>query len=86
MTSLSALILQLQGDGDVEGVKNLLKEKGAIMPELQKDLDKLSAKNIPVDIIFEQGADVLGLNSTSTQPLQPMEPKNMPTPPFPIIR
>ena len=86
MTSLSALILQLQGDGDVEGVKNLLKEKGAIMPELQKDLDKLSAKNIPVDIIFEQGADVLGLNSNSNQPLQPMEPKNMPTPPFPIIR
>ena len=86
MTSLSALILQLQGDGDVEGVKNLLKEKGAIMPELQKDLDKLSAKNIPVDIIFEQGADVLGLNSISNQPLQPMEPKNMPTPPFPIIR
>jgi hypothetical protein len=56
------------------------------MPELQKDLDKLSAKNIPVDIIFEQGADVLGLNSTSNQPLQPMEPKFMPTPPFPIIR
>jgi len=86
MTSLSALILQLQGDGDVEGVKNLLKEKGAIMPELQKDLDKLSAKNIPVDIIFEQGVDVLGLNSISTQPLQPMEPKFLPTPPSPIIR
>lgn len=86
MTSLSALILQLQGDGDVEGVKNLLKEKGTIMPELQKDLDKLSAKNIPVDIIFEQGAEVLGLNTQPTQPVQPMEPKTMPTPPFPIIR
>lgn len=86
MTSLSALILQLQGDGDVEGVKNLLKEKGSIMPELQKDLDKLSAKNIPVDIIFEQGAEVLGLNALPNEPVPPMEPKSMPTPPFPIIR
>lgn len=61
MEELSALILQLQGDGDKEGVQKLLKEKGSIMPELQKDLDRLSVLNIPVDLIFEQGIDVLGL-------------------------
>ncbi len=61
MTSLSALILKLQGDGDVAGVKKLLQEKGKINDELQKDLDGLSNKNIPVDIIFEQGLEVLGL-------------------------
>lgn len=86
MTSLSALILQLQGDGDVDGVKNLLKEKGTINSELQKDLDKLSAKNIPVDIIFEQGAEVLGLSTFPNEPIQPLEPKTLPKPPFPIIR
>lgn len=61
MNSLSALILKLQGDGDLEGVKKLIAEKGSIMPELQGDLDKLKAKNIPVDLVFEQGLEVLKL-------------------------
>ncbi len=85
MTELSALILQLQGDGDVEGVKKLIAEKGKIMPELQKDLDKLSAKNIPVDIIFEQGIEVLGLDIKPNTPMPPMDPKHLPTPPAPLI-
>lgn len=61
MTSLSTLILTLQGDGDYEGVGQLLKEKGIVGAELQADLDKLKEKNIPVDIVFEQGKEVLGL-------------------------
>jgi Peptidase family M49 len=61
MTSLSTLILTLQGDGDYEGVDKLVKEKGVVGAELQADLDKLKDKNIPVDIVFEQGKEVLGL-------------------------
>jgi hypothetical protein len=61
MTSLSTLILTLQGDGDYAGVDKLVKEKGVIGTELQSDLDQLQAKNIPVDIVFEQGKEVLGL-------------------------
>ena len=61
MNELSALILKLQGDGDYEGVSKLMEEKGMINPDLQKELDKLSAKNIPVDIVFEQGIATLGL-------------------------
>jgi hypothetical protein len=61
MTSLSTLILTLQGDGDYAGVDKLVKEKGMIGTELQSDLDKLKEKNIPVDIVFEQGKEVLGL-------------------------
>jgi len=60
MTSLSTLILTLQGDGDYAGVDKLVKEKGIIGTELQADLDKLEAKNIPVDIVFEQGKEMLG--------------------------
>ncbi len=59
MTSLSTLILTLQGDGDYAGVDKLVKEKGIIGTELQADLDKLEAKNIPVDIVFEQGKEML---------------------------
>jgi len=59
--SLSHLILTLQGNGDYAGVAKLVKEKGKIGPPLQKDLNRLEKANIPVDIIFEQGADVLEL-------------------------
>jgi hypothetical protein len=58
---LSNLILTLQGDGNYDGVAALVKEKGVIGTQLQADLDRLSEKGIPVDVIFEQGVKVLGL-------------------------
>jgi hypothetical protein len=61
MNELSSLILTLQGNGDKAGVEKLAKEKGIIKPDLQTDLNKLKQKGIPVDIVFEQGVDVLGL-------------------------
>jgi hypothetical protein len=61
MRQLSYLILILQGNGDYDGVVKLVEEKGIISPDLQRDLDKLSKANIPVDVIFEQGIEVLGL-------------------------
>lgn len=61
MNDLSSLILTLQGNGDYKAVQKLVKEKGIVPTQLQKDLDRLVQKNIPVDIIFEQGETVLGL-------------------------
>lgn len=58
---LSRLILTLQGDGDYEGVDRLVREKGVIDAGLQRDLDRLAEADIPVDIVFEQGVDVLGI-------------------------
>lgn len=58
---LSHLILKLQGDGDYQGVSELVQQNTSIPAGLQADLDKLASLNIPVDVIFEQGADVLGL-------------------------
>jgi hypothetical protein len=60
MNGLSNTILTLQGNGDRTAVKKL-QEKAIISPELQSDLDRLSRKGIPVDIVFEQGVDVLGV-------------------------
>ena len=62
MNGLSNVILTLQGNGDKAGVEKLQKEKAVISTILQSDLDRLSKKGIPVDIIFEQGVDVLGVN------------------------
>lgn len=61
MNSLSELILKLQGDGDYDGVATLVAEKANIKEQLQTDLDKLKSLGIPVDIVFEQGTEILGL-------------------------
>ena len=61
MNGLSELILTLQGNGDYNGVKKLYADKGTIHSDLQQDLDVLKTKNIPVDVIFEQGLNMLGL-------------------------
>ncbi len=58
---LSGRILMLQGDGDYEGVDTLMAELGSIGPALQADLDRLATAGIPVDVVFEQGAAVVGL-------------------------
>ncbi|RUO63478.1 Zn-dependent hydrolase [Pseudidiomarina planktonica] len=61
MNSLSEKILTLQGDGDYEGVTELFDTMGNVSPTLQADLDKLTQADIPVDIVFEQGKEQLGL-------------------------
>lgn len=58
---LSTVLLRLQGDGDYAGAGKLLAEQGVIGPQLQAELDRLSDLGIPVDVVFEQGVDVLGL-------------------------
>lgn len=61
VNELSARILRYQGEGDYEGVGRFMDGYGTIDAELQSDLDRLSRAGIPVDIVFEQGLDVLGM-------------------------
>jgi hypothetical protein len=58
---LSEKILRLQGDGDYAGATSFVEQMGKIPPRLQADLDRLEDAEIPVDVVFEQGASVLGL-------------------------
>jgi len=62
MSSLSNLLLTLQGDGDYEGALALTNGKGVIGEQLQQDLDRLTLADIPVDIVFSQGMSELGLD------------------------
>ncbi len=62
MAALSELLLTLQGDGDYEGARTLTDEKGVIGAQLQDDLDRLTAADIPVDIVFRQGVAEAGLD------------------------
>ncbi len=61
MNSLVKEILTLQGDGNYAGVTKLFEEKALIDAVLQTDLDKIKGANIPRDIRFKQGKEVLGL-------------------------
>lgn len=59
--ALSRRILTFQGDGDYDGVAAFVEKYAQVGDRLQQSLDRLSGQNIPVDVTFEQGASVLGL-------------------------
>lgn len=59
--TLSAKILTLQGDGDHAGALAFQEQYGKVGPKLQADLDRIAKKDIPVDVVFKQGREVLGL-------------------------
>ncbi len=63
--SLSAKLLTIQGDGDYAAAKKLTDDQGRIEPELQGDLARLNHDDIPVDVVFVQGLDVLKLSETA---------------------
>ena len=57
--ALAGQILRFQGDGDYVGVTRFMEERGELSPVLQRDLDRLGSKGIPVDVVFEQGEQIL---------------------------
>ncbi|MCB0803625.1 MAG: Zn-dependent hydrolase [Flavobacteriales bacterium] len=61
MNALSAKILKLQGDGNYDAVAALVNESMQIKADLAADLARLTNLGIPVDVVFEQGVEVLGL-------------------------
>ncbi len=61
MNSLTEKILVIQGDGNYDEAKKWVEEKGKIGDDLQKDLDRVNDAGIPVDIVFEQGLEQLGI-------------------------
>ncbi|MCX6305718.1 MAG: Zn-dependent hydrolase [Bacteroidetes bacterium] len=61
MNKWSAIVLKFEGDGDYDGAKAYLETNGKIRETLQSDLERLKTANIPLDIIYEQGVNALGL-------------------------
>lgn len=59
MNGWAALILQTQGNGNIEFATKYRAENGGITPALQADLNKINEAGIPRDITFIQGVDVL---------------------------
>jgi hypothetical protein len=59
MNALSEKILKLQGDGDYDGVVQFLPKIGTMDPTLAGDLARLASADIPTDVVFKQGIEVL---------------------------
>jgi hypothetical protein len=57
--ALAGQILRFQGNGDYAGVTRFMAERGKLSPALEQDLQRLGSKGIPVDIVFEQGEQIL---------------------------
>jgi len=56
---LAGQILRFQGDGDYAGVTRFMSQRGRLSPVVQQDLARLGSRGIPVDVVFEQGLEVL---------------------------
>ena len=61
MNKWAAMVLQFEGNGDYEVAGAYLDANGKIRESLQTDINRLKTANIPVDIVYEQGPEVLGL-------------------------
>ncbi len=61
MNELCEIILVTQGEGDYEQSDSLMKTYGKIDDDLRQALNRINSENIPVDIVFKQGLEVLGL-------------------------
>jgi hypothetical protein len=44
-----------------EAAGRLVRQRGRMAPALSRSLDRVEAAGVPVDVVFEQGAGVLGL-------------------------
>ncbi len=61
VNALSERILTLQGNGDYAAVAEFVDHYGQVGETLRANLAQLGTSGIPVDILFEQGTEVLGL-------------------------
>jgi hypothetical protein len=61
ITALGERILRLQGQGDYDEVTEFMTKMGRMDTHLDDDLKRLAREGIPIDIVFRQGLEVLGL-------------------------
>ncbi len=66
--AFSEKLLTVQGDGDYAEAKRMSETMGVLGPQLAADLETLKAAKIPVDVRFEQGLAVLGLQADAAAP------------------
>jgi len=66
--ALARRILTLQGDGDYAAVDAFVRQYGRTPEALGRALDAVAAAGIPVDVVYEQGEALLGLEPAAPLP------------------
>ena len=61
MNDWASQVLTFEGNGDYQGASAYLEANGKIREPLEKDLARLKIAHIPVDIIYSQGTNFIGL-------------------------
>ena len=61
VSSLAEMILVIQGDGNYEAASMQVSKNAVLSEILKKDLETINNSKIPVDVVFEQGLNILGL-------------------------
>jgi hypothetical protein len=51
----------IQGDGDYPGAVRWYASTGSIDTVVRGDVERVADAGIPIDVVYEQGLDVLGL-------------------------
>ena len=57
----AAMILDVEGQGDMQRATTYAGKNGKVREQLGKDLNSINAAGIPLDIRFKQGMEALGL-------------------------
>ncbi len=65
---LAGRLLKHQGDGNAIAVGEYVAKYAAVSSVLKADISEINKQNIPVDIRFEQGQEVLGLTLPKPEP------------------
>ena len=71
----AALVIKTEGDGDYNAAKAYATKNGVVRSDLKKDLAAIEKANVPVDIVFEQGIGILGLEKRVDASKFRLEPK-----------
>ena len=58
---MTARLLMLQGDGDYAGAVTWYESTGTVNEVVRSDVDRLAGHGVAIDVIYEQGLEVLGL-------------------------
>ncbi len=59
--AMTARLLMLQGDGDYVGAVTWYESTGTVNEALRSDLDRIAKQGVAIDVIYEQGIEVLGI-------------------------
>jgi len=58
---MTARLLVLQGDGDYDGAARWYASTSTVHDVVRSDVERVARQGIPIDVVYEQGIDVLGL-------------------------